>query len=97
MGLLTERLVVILLALMMAMCVFGTLPQGEKDALVGLYNATSGASWNVSWDLFNDPCDGAWKGVLCSPTNDTVIEIDLQSNNLNGTLVDLALPSLSVL
>ena len=85
------------LCLVLVICVSGALPQGEKDALVGLFNATSGASWYVGWDTSADPCEALWKGVLCSTMNDTVLQLNLQSNNLVGTLVDLALPSLTVL
>ena len=88
------RLVLILALVVAVLC---SLPVFQKDALVGLFNATSGASWYVGWDTSVDPCTGAWKGVVCSSTNNTVLELDLRSNNLNGTLVDLALPSLMTL
>ena len=60
------------------------LPESECDALVALYNNTNGASWNSNggWLAVNTPC--TWHGVTCDAGN--VIELDLDTNNLDGPL-----------
>ncbi|WP_211075647.1 immunoglobulin domain-containing protein [Aquimarina sp. MMG016] len=77
---------------------------GERQALIDIYNATNGANWtNTSigdqvW-LINDPqssiCD--WHGVIVE--NDTVVGLNLFNNNLMGTLPDVFanLPSLTTI
>ena len=72
-------------------------PVYEKDSLEALYNATSGDSWISKWDLKSDPCSTTpWFGISCGSNGlDSFIErINLQSNNLSGTLPDLKLPGL---
>ena len=54
----------------------------EKSALINLYNATNGANWKAKWDL-NAPVS-SWYGVKL--LNDKVVAIQLQNNNLVGTL-----------
>jgi Leucine-rich repeat (LRR) protein len=74
---------------------YGPVPQSEEDALLALYNGTNGASWTTktNWAV-GDPC--TWYGVLCM--NGHVIQVELNSNNLNGTIPDLsALTYLEVL
>jgi hypothetical protein len=62
-----------------------------RSALVGLYNATGGASWSLSmgWRDFSaassDPCTSSWFGVSCG-AGDAVVALALSSNNLTGTL-----------
>jgi hypothetical protein len=71
------------------------LPAAQCAALVSLYNATFGANWvdKTNW-LKGNPC--TWVGVICTGSN--VTTIDLEANNLTGTLPDLtALTNLSVL
>ena len=66
------------------------IPETERDALIALYNDTTGASWTDStgWmDAVGTEC--SWYGVTCenvAPGEDTVIELVLTNNNLNGTI-----------
>lgn len=59
-------------------------------ALEVLYNSTNGNNWinNTGWLQDCDPCGIAsgtpWFGIVCQ--NDRVTELDLSSNDLNGTL-----------
>ncbi len=64
------------------------IPINERNALVGLYNSTNGASWNdnTNW-LTNDPCDNNWSGIVCNETGETVTKVVLVSNNLDGTMI----------
>lgn len=60
------------------------IPQNECQALVALYNSTSGPGWTDSngWLVTNTPCN--WYGVLCDA--DHVVVIYLTENQLTGTL-----------
>jgi Leucine-rich repeat (LRR) protein len=59
------------------------IPEAECDALQALYLSTGGASWTLrtGWNAGN-PC--TWLGVTCAGGHVTVI--DLEANNLSGTL-----------
>ena len=63
---------------------FSNVSQAEKDALLALYNATNGSSWNTTWDL-NASID-TWHGVTVE--NDQVVELKLHFNNLSGKLTN---------
>jgi len=72
---------------------------GERDALIALYNSTSGDNWtnNTNWrkpgdpTQFNDPgTEYTWFGVTCDALQTHVTEIDLQGNNLVGSIPDLS-------
>jgi len=66
----------------------------ECESLLQLYHSTDGANWtnNAGWNVTNTPC--SWKGISCA--NNGVTKIDLQSNNLNGTIPDFSgLPKLT--
>lgn len=67
-----------------AMATYYGIPSDEYDALVALYNATSGSTWHnrTGWLATDTPC--TWHGVTC--TNSHVTEITLSSNNLDGSL-----------
>ncbi len=54
----------------------------EKQALIDLYNTTSGTNWTNSWDLTAPVCN--WYGVTV--VDDKVTELDLHDNNLTGTI-----------
>ena len=58
----------------------------EIDALVKLYNATNGDEWRNNTNWLSDEPLAAWHGVDVNPQG-KVTEIDLQANNLIGTLV----------
>jgi len=61
--------------------------QAEHDALMDLYNSTGGANWT-----HHDNWGGAlgtentWYGVFTDAGNTMVLEINLESNNLQGQL-----------
>ena len=69
------------------------LSKEQKDALVALYESTSGPNWIYTWDLTTDPCAGWW-GVTCDDSQQHVTNLSLQENNLVGALPDLQLPGL---
>ncbi|MBT8145388.1 MAG: hypothetical protein KJN90_00965, partial [Gammaproteobacteria bacterium] len=64
------------------------IPASERDALLSLFASAGGASWNSNsgWDpspaSVGTEC--TWTGVTCS--GHRVIELDLMSNNLVGTI-----------
>ena len=69
---------------------------GEKEALDNLYSTTLGEHWLRQWDTSSAPC--ARYGVRCR--GDTVVALELSSNNLQGVMpssLALALPNLEVL
>ena len=55
-----------------------TLDPAQRQALVDVYNATSGPLWKskTGWasytDSSSDPCTNSWLGVLCDPSNQIV-------------------------
>ena len=58
----------------------------QRDALVALYASTNGDSWtnNDYWNSDTVPlCD--WYGIYC-PDSTNVTSIDLNNNNLDGTI-----------
>ncbi len=55
----------------------------DKNALIALYNATSGPNWSSPWDLTTEM--GNWKGVI-TDSNGRVIELDCTDFGLAGTL-----------
>ncbi|MCP4901114.1 MAG: hypothetical protein GY906_29440, partial [bacterium] len=80
--------------LLVAVLAAGAIPQAERDALIALYNSTDGANWqyNLNWRNvddtdFNDPgTECTWYGVDCDAGNLTVTEINLNSNDLSGSI-----------
>lgn len=73
---------------------YGAIPASERAALIDFYNATGGDSWtgNSGWktppldaDGFAMPgTESGWFGLTVS--GDNVIQIDMGSNNLSGSL-----------
>jgi hypothetical protein len=61
--------------------------QVERDALIELYNSTGGASWsdNTNW-LGSLGTECTWYGVTCNSAKQQVRSIDLEYNNLDGSL-----------
>ena len=68
------------------------IPAVEREALIALYNATGGDNWerNDNWKtggVFSPPgTENTWWGITCDAANTMVIEIHLESKNLQGTL-----------
>ena len=72
----------ILFSLSIAFNCFGQVSPAEKKALIKLYHATKGNQWLTTWDL-KTPVK-TWYGVKVE--NDHVVELNLQGNNLKGSL-----------
>jgi hypothetical protein len=63
------------------------IPDSERQALIDLYNSTNGANWlNHSNWLGASGTENTWYGVTTDSANTTVVIINLQANNLVGTL-----------
>ena len=72
------------------------LPTAERQALIALYNSTSGDGWtdNSGWKTPPVDTDGfalpgtesSWYGLTVGSDTQTVIGIDLSGNNLVGTI-----------
>jgi hypothetical protein len=67
------------------------LAPSERAALVALYSATNGPSWNnvPGWANHlsgSDPCNDAWLGVTCSGDGLHATDVQLAFNGLSGTL-----------
>ena len=77
-----KALKLLTLSLLVTSFTFAEVAPKEKDALIALYNSTNGASWNSTWNL-NRPVK-SWHGVKVE--NDHVVALNLQFNNLQGTL-----------
>ncbi len=78
----------------MSLRIASYLAQDEWSALASLYNATGGSAWTTKtgWDFSGSGPNGTecgWYGITCD-TTPHVIAIDLQNNNLIGTLPDLS-------
>lgn len=58
-----------------------SISNAERNALVSIYNATGGESWNRGWNLESDPKN--WFGVVIE--NGTVTELNLAGNALKGS------------
>lgn len=58
-------------------------PLSERNALIALYNATGGASWNNSANWLNSD-ESTWFGVTVEGCH--VTSIDIPFNNLTGTI-----------
>jgi hypothetical protein len=74
------------------------IPAGERQALIDLYDKTNGDNWSnkTGWKgAAGTEC--TWFGVTCNGAGDTVLAVNLASNNLTGPLPALPLPSLALL
>ncbi len=72
-------------------CVVTQIPTNECFSLLELYNSTDGANWtnNEGWNVTDTPC--SWYGITCEYSSgmnnfQNVIKIELQSNQLTGTI-----------
>ena len=64
------------LALAALLCTAHAIPFLEFAALMDLYESTAGWAWAESWpagDPSSDPCADQWFGVVCDPSNNTVM------------------------
>ena len=69
---------------------FNFIVSNPRDALIHLYEQTSGTGWDnrTNWNTNLNICE--WEGIICDQSQH-VIEINLQNNRLSGSLpVDLA-------
>ena len=57
-----------------------------RAALVDLYNATNGDQWTIKTNWCSDEPINNWYGVFCKFGSWQISLIDLQSNNLSGTI-----------
>ena len=57
----------------------------QTAALTALYNATKGVDWtlNDNWNS-GDAC--TWSGVVCDTAGNNVVKLELNNNNLQGSL-----------
>ena len=63
-----------------------TLIQIDRAALVALYNATGGANWKQNRNWLSDKLVSEWYGVAVNKITKRVSHVNLDSNNLNGTI-----------
>lgn len=74
---------------------YNDVPQAEARALIALYNATGGASWTNKTNWITDPTVDNWYGITVAGGH--VTQINLSSNNLNGTWTAAMLTPLTAL
>jgi len=67
------------------------IPPAERNVLIALYTDTNGAGW-ITATNWNDAAETecTWFGVTCDGTSSHVTAIDLENNNLTGTLPSLS-------
>jgi alpha-tubulin suppressor-like RCC1 family protein/Leucine-rich repeat (LRR) protein len=84
--------VLLMAALSLASLPASAVSPAERQALINLYNSTNGASWTTSTNWNGGTgTECSWFGVQCSMvTTGDVIKVDLNGNNLTGTLPDLS-------
>jgi len=81
----------------LAVAVIGSRPcaaqvyYGEAAQLQYLYLQTDGANWlrNNNWDPYGtsaNPCFEGWDGITCDINGTYITKIELQGNNLDGTI-----------
>ncbi|OQX05222.1 MAG: hypothetical protein BWK80_52490, partial [Desulfobacteraceae bacterium IS3] len=71
------------------------IPKTECESLVDLYNSTNGPGWTnkTGWNVTNTPC--SWYSVSCGSGH--VTTLNLNTNQLSGTIPDFNLPNLTYL
>lgn len=82
-----NRVLPILGLLLFALSARAAIPAGERQILLNLYTDTNGAGWTTStgWNgAAGTEC--TWYGISCDGTNSHVTAVDLDSNNLTGSL-----------
>ena len=90
------RAVILTILFVLSSNAYGALPAIERHALIALYNSTDGDNWadNSGWknpplhtDGFALPgTESAWFGVSTSVDDLYVFAIDLEENQLSGTI-----------
>lgn len=83
------RLILIVAALpaLGAASATAAIPATERDALIALYNSTSGPIWTRKAGWLGAPgTECSWERVTCDAGGSTVERLTLSSNNLAGTL-----------
>lgn len=63
------------------------IPAAQREALIAIYNSTGGPSWTerANW-LGASGTECTWARVRCDEQQTTVHELNLEQNNLRGTL-----------
>ena len=87
----TASIVVSILLALYATAGAAAIPASERAVLLNLYANTNGAGWGIktNWNgAAGTEC--TWYGVSCDAGGNTVIRINLFSNNLTGTLPQIA-------
>lgn len=85
----------ILRLLIISQCVYSLqaiLNQTMISSLKNLYDQTNGPSWTVHtgalWNFSTaysgDPCVERWTGLRCNSNNNTIVDLYLESHNLQG-------------
>lgn len=76
-----------LLAILVATSGSAAIPTPQRDALIAIYNATGGPSWNnrAGW-LGSAGTECSWFGIRCNDAQTSVTEITLEQNELSGTI-----------
>ena len=82
-----KYVILVIVILHSSLCYGNNNSDKEYQALIKFYNATKGNNWkiNTNWLQTDNIC--TWYGITCHHNN--VNDIDLSSNNLNGTLTSL--------
>ncbi len=70
---------------------WGAIPPSERTVLIDIYTSTNGSGWTDSsgWNG-SAGTECGWYGVTCDLPGDHVIAIQLNGNNLAGSLPDLS-------
>ena len=90
-----KTVVIVVLALIPVSFAQAQIPASEREALIAFYNSTDGDHWSNTTDKwkkaggidFRDPgTECGWYGVTCSIVYDQVLLLQLDNNNLSGTI-----------
>ena len=67
------------------------IPASERQVLLDLFNCNNGAGWtnNAGWNGAAGTECWSWYGISCDGAQTHIISINLESNNLTGTLPSL--------
>ena len=60
--------------------------EGDRQALVALYNATDGDNWDNRTNWFGSRPPGDWYGVRARESDGRVASVRLSNNGLKGTI-----------